>query len=221
MKAFVITLAVACLASTATLDAQILNRLPVPSTNSSINVNGSWRTVGRDRNGNTIYERRTRDVNGNILVQQSVRDRNGNMQIINSRTEVVNNNQNINRGNGNCDYTRSTNTVGDIIFGRSSNVTCNDVGNRMDGGWYQVGRGPNNNSVYERRTRNARGNLVIQRARRDRNGRFTIISTRIATNNDKEWNKANKDYNKDYNKANKDYNKAVQKGDNGKHKGKR
>jgi hypothetical protein len=210
MKAFVITLAVACLASTATLDAQILNRLPVPSTNSSINVDGSWRTVGRDRNGNTIYERRTRDVNGNILVQQSVRDRNGNLQIINSRTEVVNNNQNVNRGNGNCDYTRSTSTVGDIIFGRSSNVTCNDVGNRSDGGWYQVGRGPSNNSVYVRRTRDARGNLVIQRARRDRNGRFTIISTRYATDNDKEWNKTNKNYNK-----------AMQKGDNGKHKGKR
>jgi hypothetical protein len=195
MKAFVITLALAGLASTATVEAQIVGR-PIPSTNTSINIDGSWRTVGRDRNGNTIYERRTRDRNGNILVQSAMRDRNGNMQVISSRTEVVNNGNN--NGRNDCAYNQSTNTVGDIIFGRSnSNVNCNDDGSRVDGGWYQVGNGRDNNSIYERRTRDRNGNLVIQRARRNSNGSFSIISTRRANDNDKQWRKAQKQQEKE------------------------
>ena len=92
-----------------------------------------------------------------------------------------------------CAYTRTTNSVGDIIFGRANIVTtCRDVYSREDGAWYQVGRGRDNNSIYERRIRNANGNLVIQRARRNPNGTFTILSTRVATVNDKEWRKAEK-----------------------------
>jgi hypothetical protein len=81
---------------------------------------------------------------------------------------------------------------GDIIFGRSGNsVNCNDNGNRVDGGWYQVGQGRNNNSIYERRVRDRNGNLVIQRARRNPNGSFSIISSRAYdVNNDKQWQKA-------------------------------
>ena len=86
MKVFVITLALAGLASTATLDAQILGSRPVPTSNGSINVDGSWRVVGRDGNGNTIYERRTQDRNGNILVQRGMRDNRGNMSIISTNT---------------------------------------------------------------------------------------------------------------------------------------
>src|SRR5450759_4970542 len=52
---------------------------PVPTSNGSINVYGSWRVVGRDGNGNAIYERRSQDPNGNILVQRAMRDRNGKM----------------------------------------------------------------------------------------------------------------------------------------------
>jgi hypothetical protein len=207
MKVFVITLALAGLASTATLDAQIVSSRPVPSTSSSINIDGSWRVVGRDRNGNSIYERRTRDRNGNILVQSAVRDRNGNMQIVNSRTEVVNNNGN--NGRNDCSYNQSTNTVGDIIFGRSNtNVNCTDNGTRVDGGWYQVGQGRDNNSIYERRVRDRNGNLVIQRARRNSNGGLTIISTRRANDNDKQWRKAQKQQQKEDRKAEKDYNKG-------------
>ena len=211
MKAFVITLGLACLVSAASVDAQILGRLPGTSTNGSVIVDGSWHSVGRDRNGNNVYERRTRDGNGNILVQSAVRDQNGNMRVISTRTEVVNNG-NVNRNGRNCDYTRSSNSVGDVIFGRSGNVNCTDVGNRVDGGWYPVGRGGGNNSEYVRRTTDSNGNLVIQRARRDRNGSFRIISTRYATDNDKEWNKANRDYNKAVDRNNQQ--------DYGKHKGK-
>jgi len=173
MKVFVITLALAGLASTATLDAQILGSRPLPTSSASVNVDGSWRMVGRDGSGNTIYERRTQDRNGNIVVQRARRDARGNMSIISTNT--IGNVNNTNNRNTNCSYNQSTNTVGDIIFGRSgNNVNCNDNGNRVDGGWYQVGQGRDNNSIYERRTRDANGNLVIQRARRNRNGSFTI-----------------------------------------------
>jgi hypothetical protein len=204
MKVFVITLALAGLASAATLDAQILGSRPVPTSSGSVNVDASWRVAGRDRNGNTIYERRTRDRNGNILVQTAVRDRNGNLQIINSRTEVVNNGNN--NGRNDCAYNQSSNTVGDIIFGRSNNnVDCTDNGTRVDGGWYQVGRGRDNNSIYERRVRDRNGNLVIQRARRNSNGGFTILSTRRANDNDKQWRKAQKEREKEMRKSEHDY----------------
>jgi hypothetical protein len=97
------------------------------------------------------------------------------------------------QGSMGCNYVRSTSSVGDIIFGRTNLATnCTDVYSREDGAWYQVGRGRDNSSIYERRIRNANGNLVIQRARRSSNGRFTILSTRVATSNDKEWRKAQK-----------------------------
>jgi hypothetical protein len=212
MKTFVITLALASLATSATLDAQIANgRPPVPTRSTSVGVDGSWQVVGRDGSGRTIYERRTRDVNGNIRIQRAVRDANGNFRIVSTRTV-----QDDNRNRRNCDYTQSSNSIGDIIFGRSNDVNCDDYDSRVDGGWYQVGRGRDNNSIYVRRTRDANGNLIIQRARRNRNGTLTIISTRYATDSDKEWKRANKDYNKAVKRADKDDRK-----DNGKHRGQR
>lgn len=256
MKVFVITLALAGLASTATLDAQIIGSRPVPSTASSINVDGQWRSIGADANGNAIYERRTQDRNGNIVIQRARRDSRGNMSIISTNTvrntsnvgvgvdaswravgrdgsgntvyerrtldrngnttvqravqdsrgnmRIISTNTivNNNNGNNNCAYAQSTNSVGDIIFGRTnSNVNCDDNGNRIDNGWYQVGNGPRNNSIYERRVRDSNGNLVIQRARRNPNGSFTIISTRRATDNDKQWRKAQKEREKEMRKA--------------------
>lgn len=198
MKAVILALAVAGVAGTTTLEAQILSTgLPAPGRTSS-SIDGTWRVVGRDRNGNTLYERRTRDGNGNIVIQRAVRDANGNMSIVSTRTVRDDNNR-----NRNCDYTRTTNSVGDIIFGRTNDVYCNDRGNRVDGGWYQVGRGPNNNSIYERRTRDANGNLIIQRARRNPDGTFTIFNTRVANDNDKEWRKAQKAQHKAWKKQQK------------------
>jgi hypothetical protein len=93
----------------------------------------------------------------------------------------------------NCSYSRSTNSVGDVVFGRTSTASnCQDVDSRADGAWYQVGRGPNNNSIYERRITDSRGNLIIQRARRNSNGTFTILGTRAANSNDRQWRKAEK-----------------------------
>lgn len=217
MKLVIISLAFAGLAAAAPANAQILSsRIPAPSTNTSID--GSWRVVGRDGSGNTIYERRTQDRNGNIIVQRARRDSNGNLRIISTNT--VGNSRN-DRNNRNCDYTRSTNSIGDIIFGRRNDTYCEDVGNREDGGWYQVGRGRDNNSVYERRTRDANGNLVIQKARRMPDGSFRILSTRYASDNDKQWRKAqkkqDKEWKKDQKEREKDWKKS-NKHDRGNHR---
>jgi hypothetical protein len=266
MKAVIITLALASLASAASVEAQVsTTRLPTPSTSRGTSVNGSWTVVGRDGSGYTIYERRVRDANGNIVVQRARRDANGNMTIISSRVE--NNNGNVggsygswqvvgrdangytiyerrttdrngnvviqrarresngnmtiissrtvaNNGNGNygnCDYNRTSNSVGDIIFGRTNDVNCDDNGNRVDDGWYQVGRGRDNNSIYERRTRDRNGNLIIQRGRRNSNGTITIISTRYANDNDKQWRKAQQRREREYRKDQKEQQKAYDK----------
>ena len=210
MKAVILALAFAGVAGTTGLEAQILSTgLPAPGRTSG-SIDGTWRTVGRDRNGNTLYERRTRDGNGNVVIQRAVRDANGNMSIVSTRTVRDDNNR-----NRNCDYTRTTNSVGDIIFGRTSNVNCDDRGNRVDGGWYQVGRGPNNNSIYERRTRDANGNLVIQRARRNPDGTFTIFNTRYANDNDKQWRKEQKKRDKEYRKEQKRHEKEYRKSQRG------
>jgi|SRR5689334_9565911 len=96
-----------------------------------------------------------------------------------------------------CRYVRTTNSVGDIVLGRANVATnCEDVYSREDGSWYQVGRGRDNNSIYERRIRNSNGTLVIQRARRNPNGTFTILSTRTATANDKQWKRIQKEQRK-------------------------
>ena len=102
MKVLAITLALAGLASTATLNAQVVSNSRVTGTTQGVSVNGSWTIVGRDGNGNQIYERRTRDSYGNIVVQRARRDRNGNMTIIsttNAGNGGYNNGNNGNNGN--------------------------------------------------------------------------------------------------------------------------
>ena len=214
MKVLTLSLALAGLASTATLNAQVISNSRVTGTTQGATVNGSWSVVGRDGSGNQVYERRVRDSYGNIVVQRARRDRNGNMSIISSTAVNGNNggynngsynNGSYNNGNNTCSYSRTTNSVGDIIFGRANANTCADVNTRDDGAWYQVGQGPNNNSIYERRTYDRNGNLVIQRARRNRNGSFTVISTRAYnSNNDKQWKQAQKQQQKDWKKAQKE-----------------
>jgi hypothetical protein len=181
MKAVLLALTLAGVASTAPLNAQILGtRLPTPTTSTSRNsgVNGSWQAIGRDNSGNTIYERRTYDSNGNIVVQRAVRDGSGNFRVISTNT--------VQNGNSrDCQYSNNGSSVGDVIFGRSGNVNndCqNSRGQRVSGGWEQVGQGRNNNSIYQRRVVDANGNVVIQRARRNSNGTFTILSSRTVRN---------------------------------------
>jgi hypothetical protein len=105
-----------------------------------------------------------------------------------------------------CSYNRTTNTVGDIIFGRTNfntnpNTNCRDVYSRQDGAWYQVGNG--RSPIYERRVRDNYGYLIIQRARRNPDGSFTILNSRVANSNDKEWKKEQKREQKELRKAQK------------------
>jgi hypothetical protein len=208
MKVLVIALALAGLASTATANAQIVGNSRVTGNSQGAVLNGSWTVVGRDRMGQ-IYERRIQDRNGNIVLQRAHRGADGNLSIFSSQT-VGSVNTSYNNGNNTCSYSRSTNSVGDIIFGRANANTCDDVYTRDDGAWYQVGQGPNNNSIYERRTYDRNGNLVIQRARRNRNGTFTIMSTRAYNSmSDKQWKKAQKQQEKDWKKAQKEQQKQM------------
>jgi hypothetical protein len=153
---------------------------------------GAWYQIGR---GNT-YERRIRDRYGNLVIQHARRNPNGTFTILNTRSGVndrqwrkeqrkaMKQAQKAERQQD-CTYSRSTNSVGDIIFGRSGNNTTNCVdntSNRVNGGWYQIGRDNNGVTIYERQTRDRNGNLIIQRARRNSNGTLSIISTRNAGN---------------------------------------
>src|ERR1700737_1217297 len=114
-------------------------------------------------------------------------------------------------GNNGCAHTRTTNSVGDVSYGRANTNVCRDVYTRDNGALYQGGQGENNNSIYERRTVDARGNLVVQRGRRNSNGSFTILGTRVASTNDKQWKRAQKQQEKDWKKSQKDQQKEWKK----------
>ncbi|MEA2762483.1 MAG: hypothetical protein QOD47_1767 [Gemmatimonadaceae bacterium] len=94
----------------------------------------------------------------------------------------------------NCTNTQGG-SVSDVILGRRSASTVGCVDNRtnqrvnsrtsqqVNGGWYQVGNAGNGGTIYERQIQDQYGNVVVQRARRDRNGNMSIISTRTVGNN--------------------------------------
>ena len=183
MKTIILTLGIAGAAAISPLNAQVTGtRLPTPSTTRQTTVNGSWQVVSQDRNGNTIYERRTYDANGNIVIQRARRDVNGNFSIIDTRTVRAD------RNTRDCQYANTSGTVGDIIFGRNgtngTNGTydCRNDRRSVDGVWRQVGNGRKNNSVYERRIYDGNGNVIVQKARRNPNGTFRILSTRTIRN---------------------------------------
>ena len=128
---------------------------------------------------------------------------------------VISGNTRTTRGTD-CTYNRTSNSIGDIIFGRTNfntNTNCRDVYSREDGAWYQVGNGRGN--IYERRVRDNYGYLIIQRARRNPNGTFTILNTRLANDNDKEWRKEQKRYEKAQKRQQKAYEKGQRNGNYG------
>jgi hypothetical protein len=93
-----------------------------------------------------------------------------------------------------CTNSQSSGSVSDVILGRRSASTVGCVDNRTinqrsrtnqqvnGGGWYQVGNDGNGGTIYERQIQDQYGNVIIQRARRDRNGNMSIISTRNVGN---------------------------------------
>ena len=178
MKAVILTIALAAAASAASANAQIPGRgIPTTTASRSTSVDGSWRVVGRDQSG-TIYERSTYDRYGNIVVQRARRDANGNFRILSTRTVPTN-------GRNDCQVAGSNGSVSDIIFGRSGSGTydCRSNGSTADGVWRRVGNNNGNSRIYVRRTYDRNGNVVIQRARRNPNGTFTILNSRTVRNN--------------------------------------
>jgi hypothetical protein len=135
----------------------ILGRGANTSNNCTYNgdrsVDGQWRPISQDRNGNTIYERRTYDRNGNIVVQRAVRDSYGRMSVIDTRTYNGNGNGGWNNGrrNANGKYKNRGHDDGDdddqgrYNRGRNddSNYRYDQFGNRI-----YVGPTSNTNRVY-------------------------------------------------------------------------
>ena len=62
-------------------------------------VDGSWQLIGRDGNGNAIYQRRRVDGNGNVVIERARRDARGNMVIIDR--DITNRSNRTNRNNRN------------------------------------------------------------------------------------------------------------------------
>jgi len=182
MKITVITIALAVVAATAPLNAQVL------STSSTYDPYGTtppneaaWIIVGTDKLNDRIYERRTRDRNGNVVVQRGKRTQHGGMYVTSTR-RIPNRRS--------CDYLRSGNTIGDVLLVRENDESCNDQYVRENDGWYQLGHGPDDNSIYERQTRDGNGKLIIERARRNGDGSLTILSTRRPNSKDTQWKRA-------------------------------
>ena len=67
-------------------------------------VDSSWHIIGRDANGNEIYERRRVDGNGNVVVERARRDALGRMVIIDR--DIDNRNDQIGRTNRNVNVHR-------------------------------------------------------------------------------------------------------------------
>jgi hypothetical protein len=77
-----------------------------------------------------------------------------------------------------CTYQR-TSTIAGVIFGRrDADVECRATGRREFGAWYEIARDRNGNRIYQRRVRLADGTIVLQRARRGRNGSFAVFDSR-------------------------------------------
>jgi hypothetical protein len=98
----------------------------------------------------------------------------------------VNRTPNNGRNSQDCTYSQPTNTVGDIIFGRSGSNTTNcrnTSSSRGNGSWYPIGNDGNGNTIYERQTRDSNGNVIVQRARRDAYGNMSVFSSRNVGNN--------------------------------------
>lgn len=137
----------------------ILGRGTNTSSNCTYNgnnsVDGQWRAISQDRNGNTIYQRRTYDGKGNIVVQRAVRDSYGRMSIIDSRTYNANGNGAYNNGraNGHNKIKRNKNGRDDgdrNDNGRYNNGSSNDPNYRYDqfGNRIYVGPTASTNRVY-------------------------------------------------------------------------
>jgi len=89
-----------------------------------------------------------------------------------------------------CRYVQTTNSLGDMVFGRSGTALCDDNNRRVDNGWYQIGTDRNGNAIYERRRRE-NGKLIVERAGSD----FVVVATRPFGRNKadyKAWKKAEK-----------------------------
>ena len=177
MKFLAISIALVGVAAAAPLNAQVLSSTSISDQYGTTPPSeAAWIFVGSNNRNNRLYERRTRDRHGNVVVQRGVRTQYGGMYVTSTRRIP---------GRRSCNYLRSGNTVGHILFVRENDASCNDQYVRENDGWYQLGGAES--SIFERRTRDGDGNLIIERARRNGDGSLTILSTRRPSSKDTQW----------------------------------
>ena len=168
-------------------------------------IDSSWHVIGRDANGNTIYERRRVDGNGNVVIERARRDALGRMVIIDR--DINNRNNTISRTNRNVNNRRRYEKNGMICTYKENSQgykeQCKYAKNKS-GGLYRI------NDVYR--------DGVYRNDDRDdgdddRNNR--IYRTNTVRGDKYRANKSSNKYNKAYEKQSKQYNK----GNGNKHNG--
>jgi hypothetical protein len=149
-------------------------------------VDSSWHIIGRDANGNEIYERRRVDGNGNVVIERARRDALGRMVIIdrdiNNRNNRVLTSTRYDRNGMVCKYKENQNGYKE---------ECKYVKNKA-GKLYRV------NDVYR------------DGVYRDGVYRDNVYRTNTVNGTKYKTAKASNKYNKAYEKQSKEYNKAVE-----------
>jgi hypothetical protein len=166
-------------------------------------VDSSWRVIGRDANGNTIYERRRVDGNGNLVIERARRDALGRMVIIDR--DIDNRNNRISRNNRNVNNTRRYERNGMTCTYKENSQGykehCKYAKNKS-GGLYRINDrdGVYRNDDWDDDDRNNR----IYRTTNVRGDKYKV-------------NKASNKYNKANGKQSNKYNKANGKNKHNKH----
>ena len=143
----------------------------VSNSRNGTTSDGSWQVIGRDRGGNTIYQRQRVDGNGNVIVDRARRDSYGRMIIIDSQVVNQNARRNNNAGYGpngeTCKYKQnkngySTNCKYNKVKGNKHRDNDGDEDDRFNNGgnynnntsgpWYD--QGVNGNSGGKQHGRN-------------------------------------------------------------------
>jgi hypothetical protein len=157
-------------------------------------VDSSWHIIGRDANGNEIYERRRVDGNGNVVIERARRDNLGRMVIINRDINAGNNRNVLNSSrprryekNGMlCTYKENS---------QGYQEKCKYAKNSA-GRLYRV------NDVY-------RDGVYRDGVYRTNNVNGTKYKTaKVSNKYNKAYEKQTKEYNKAVERQNKEYNKA-------------
>jgi hypothetical protein len=117
-------------------------------TTARTGADGGWHQVGRDRNGNVVYERRRVDRNGNVTIERARRDANGRFVITGSRRADDRN------GDGRYDNRVARRGDRDADDDGVDDRLENRSGRNSDGIWYDTNGKGKGNGKYKNKHKN-------------------------------------------------------------------